>query len=256
VICFGMVCICFYVCCSLTNDLTDSQLDNIPYTISSSFNPSQSTSYPLSLVLQSDSSTLICADTLVEYGIVDPVASKILSVLLKEPSIVLQLQIDRPRNVPVAEPHEGAMAKRRSKAMLRPVLQVIIYGARRLFELIGTFAAECRYYLQQPHNCDRNVEYSNPHCLSPEQGHCIFTHDLKSCVWQDNPHANNLYLDCSPIDAFTDSSQYGTLPETKTPSSLKTWLYKYVDYVHISNILVCIGLTEMLLPLSDIRNKP
>jgi SWI/SNF-related matrix-associated actin-dependent regulator of chromatin subfamily A3 len=194
-------------------------------------------------VLQPDSSTLVCADTLVEYGILDPVASKILSVLLKEPSIALQPQIDRPRNVPIAEPHERAMVKRRSKAMLQPVLQVIIYGARRLFESIGTFIAECRYYLQQPHNCDRNVEYRNPHCLSPEDGHYIFTHDLKSSIWQDNPHANKLYLDRNPIDAFTDSSQCDSLPETKTPSSLKTRLYRYATFVHISRALYCIGLT-------------
>jgi hypothetical protein len=194
-------------------------------------------------VLQPNSPTLICADTLAECGILDPSASKLLSVLLKEPSIALQLQIDRPRDVPITELHGRALLKRRSKAMLQPALQVIIYGARRLFEPVGTFTAACRYYLQQPHNCDRNVEYSNPHCLSPEQGCRIFTHDLKDSGWPDHPRANNLYLDCNPIDVLVGGSQCCNLPETKTPSSLKTRLYRYVKHVHVSRVLDCPGLT-------------
>src|SRR5579859_8081760 len=165
--------------------------------MSSSLNPSQITSYPFSLVLQPSSSTLICGDTLSEFGIPLPDVSKMFSVLLKEPSIALQLQVDRPRDMPVAGLHGRAMIKRRPKATPQPVLQVIIYGARHLFESIGTFAVQCRYYLQQPRNCDRNVEYLNPHCLSREEDYRIFTHDLKSTVWRHNPHANNLYLNCN-----------------------------------------------------------
>jgi hypothetical protein len=204
-------------------------------------------------VLQPKSSTLTCGDTLAEYGILVPDASKMLSVLLKEPSIALQLQGDRARDMPVAELHEWATIKRRPKAMPQPVLQVIIYGARRLFESIGTFTAQCRYYLQQPYNCDRNVEYINPHCLSRETNSLIFTHDLKSSVWYHNPHENNLYLNCNPIDTFTDSSQCGMLAESETPPTLKTRLYKYVNYITISSVLDYHSLT---FPLSDIRNKP
>jgi hypothetical protein len=194
-------------------------------------------------VLQSDLSTLVSADTLVEHGILDPVASKIFSVLLKEHSISLQHQIDRPRNVPIAEAHDRAKFKRRSKVMPQPTLQVIIYGTRHLFESIGTFIAKCHYYLQQPHNCDRNVEYCNPHCLSPEKGQHIFTHDLYNSVGQDSPHASRLYLDCNPIDAFTDTSQCSLLEETRTPPSLKTRLYKYAIHVQISRVLDYFDLT-------------
>jgi hypothetical protein len=158
------------------------------------------------------------------------------SVLLKEPSIALQLQVDRPRDMRVAGLHGRALIKRRTKATPQPVLQVIIYGARHLFESIGTFAVQSRYYLQQPHNCDRNVEYLNPHCLSREEDYRIFTHDLKSSVWCHNPHANNLYLNCNPIDAFTDSSQCNMLAEATTPPTLKTRLYKYVSHAHISRV--------------------
>ena len=121
--------------------------------------------------------------------------------------------------------------------MPEPVLHVIIYGARRLFEAIGTFVAACHYYLQQPYDCDRNVEYYNPHCLSPEKEQCIFTNDLRSHAEQENPHANRLYLDYNPIDAFTDTSECSALPETKTPPSLKTHLYKYANHIHIPRLL-------------------
>ena len=163
--------------------------------------------------------------------------SSALSILQKEPSIALQLNIPYPHNMPNAKSHDRAISKRHSKRMPQPILHVIIYGARRLFESIGIFAAECHYYLQEPRNCDRNVEYCNPHRLSPEQEQHVFTHDLERSVDQDNPHANRLYLDRNPIDAFTDASQCSTLPETKTPLGLKTRLYPYVNPFHIRRIL-------------------
>jgi hypothetical protein len=197
-------------------------------------------------VLQSDSPTLICADTFVEYGILDPIASKILSVLLKDSSIALQLYVCKARSLPNIEPHDRATSQRRIKAIPQPTLHVIIYGAPHLFDPIGTFIAKCHYHLQQPSNCDRNVEYRNPHCLSPEKEQRIFTNDLESSVEQDNPHAYRPYLECNPIDAFTDTSQCSTLAETQTPSTLKTRLYKYANLAP--------SLKNSIVQLSDISS--
>ena len=183
----------------------------------------------LSLTPRTGSTILTRAESLTSYGTLDPFAAKALSVLQKEPSIVLQLDLARPHT----QSQDRAIPKRQSKRVSQPVLRVIIYGARRLFESVGTFVAECHYFLQQPYGCDRNVEYCNPHCLSPESEHHIFTYELKTSTEQENPHANRPYLDCNPIDAFTDTSQNTTLPETKTPLSLKTILYRYVEHVHI-----------------------
>ena len=89
------------------------------------------------------------------------------------------------------------------------------------------FVSRCHYFLQQPRDCDRNVEYCNPHCLSMESAKPLFTYDLKDSDELDTFHADRLYLNTNPIDAFVDTSTCIMLPETETPTALRTQLYKH-----------------------------
>lgn len=47
-----------------------------------------------------------------------------------------------------------------------PSLSIILYGPPDMAEAVGSWLDKCHIYLQMPENCDRNVPYSNPHCLS------------------------------------------------------------------------------------------
>lgn len=184
-------------------------------------------SYPIPLALKSESATLLHADTLSIFGQLDHAACKILKVFLNESSIRLQLQITWPNPACLRDRHENASSQRNSRGMPQHQLQVNIYGAKHLFESVGTFVSKCGYFLQQPKNCDRNVEYCNPHCVSPESPKRLFTNDLEDFHEPDTFHANRLYLSTNPIDAFMDASSSSMLPETDTPCNLKTQLYRH-----------------------------
>jgi len=199
---------------------------DVPYAIGSSFDTTIDLTTPVPLKLQSDSVTLLNADTHATYGQLDPLAAKVLAVFLQETSIALQLQAVEPGNYGIDQMNDGARSRRSSKRMPPPSLHVIIYGARHLFEAVGDFMAKCHYFLQQPQHCNRNVEYCNPHCLSAQSPQRVFTQDLEDFSGHQSLHVNKMYLNSNPIEAFTDASDCSKLPETESPRNLKTPLYR------------------------------
>jgi hypothetical protein len=198
---------------------------DVPCTIGSNFDTTIDLSTPVPLKLQSDSVTLLNADTHATYGQLDPLVGRVLAALQQGTSIALQLQAVEPDNYGIDQMNDRARSRRSSKRMPPPSLHVIIYGARHLFKAVGDFIAKYHYFLQQPQHCNRNVEYCNPHCLSAESPQRVFTQDLDNFSGQQSLHVNKMYLNSNPIDAFTDASDCSKLPETETPRNLKTPLY-------------------------------
>lgn len=54
----------------------------------------------------------------------------------------------------------------------------ILYGPEDLGDCVGRFLDECKYFLQDPYNCEQNVPYKNPHCLSSILGEPKMTFEL------------------------------------------------------------------------------
>jgi hypothetical protein len=48
-------------------------------------------------------------------------------------------------------------------------MDAIIYGPEELCEDVGEYLARCDMFLQDPHQCDRDVPYRNPHVLRLSQ---------------------------------------------------------------------------------------
>lgn len=156
----------------------------------------------------------------------DPNCRKILDVLGKE--MIIQLLADH--NVSQSrEPEKRTrrFGEKSKQSNSQPPLELsaILYGPNSLFEAVGTFAAKCHMYLQNPYHCDRNVPYRNPHCLSREDGRIIFTFDLHAAF---RPFSRpGLEISTNPIDLFADAGEQDALSDAYTPQNLSTELYKH-----------------------------
>ncbi len=224
-----------YLTKSTVRNLTLDQLVAVPHEVS--YYTDLAIGPSIALTLQSDVVTLHYSDTSSVYGRLHPVASQILKVLQREPSISLQLYISACEPGPPTRASDKARSQRSRKRHTDRSLQVIIYGSRHLFNSIGTFLSGCRFadskestastYLQQPQHCDRNVQYCNPHCLSPQTSHYVFTFDLEEPAQQSSTYVPSMYIAINFIDRFADVSASDMLGETESPSCLKTKLYRY-----------------------------
>lgn len=98
---------------------------------------------------------------------------------------------------------------------------MIIYGPPDLFDAVGDFVSVCKIYLQDPLYCDRNVQYRNPHLLSGEIEEPIMTSSLVA----DDVSIHVEEISPRP-DLFELLRTEDPLPETATPSKLRTSLYR------------------------------
>jgi hypothetical protein len=89
-------------------------------------------------------------------------------------------------------------------------LCVILYGPADIATEVGNWLDQCQLYLQLPQECDRNVRYLNPHCLSFGDDNQTMTFDLKNSS-DLNTQAKDLFadvlmeLDCE--EPFDESPQ-------------------------------------------------
>ena len=104
-------------------------------------------------------------------------------------------------------------------------LYIVIYGSLRLFESVGLFASKCNLFLQHPKYCEYNVPYRNPHCLTSQTLHDVYTHDLENLLELD-PIVTPPALS-NPIDLFASSTEQEMLAECTSPSILRTPLYRH-----------------------------
>ncbi|KAF2728957.1 hypothetical protein EJ04DRAFT_84209 [Polyplosphaeria fusca] len=99
-------------------------------------------------------------------------------------------------------------------------LSIIFYGPRRRLDDVGYFATQCGYYLEDPIDCDRNVPYMNPQCLSTIYKEPQMTFDMAG------PEQQHRVEDFSqtPYDLLAGFETTGKLAEAPTPSALRTQL--------------------------------
>lgn len=126
-------------------------------------------------------------------------------------------------------------------------LSIILYGPADMAEAVGSWLGECHMYLQMPKNCDRNVPYSNPHCLSFSDEDKNMTFELVS---------SRLGIDSAELynspDVLAELDYDESLEEAPQPSFIATSLYKYVHRIFPWTLLKSIcryqkqGLTFML----------
>jgi hypothetical protein len=74
-------------------------------------------------------------------------------------------------------------------------------------------------YLQDPHGCDRNVKYRNPHRLSGLDPDVPWTWDLDQLIASYEKAQ-------SPVDLLAGFESDEFLPDIEAPSALRTPLYK------------------------------
>jgi SWI/SNF-related matrix-associated actin-dependent regulator of chromatin subfamily A3 len=98
---------------------------------------------------------------------------------------------------------------------------VVLYGPETIAEDVGQFCQDCDVYLQDPHDCNRNVVYSNPHSLSPLDGQRLMTSELHrhrgGAVITEVHRTDTLHALLAPR----------SLDEINTPSGLRTDLFPY-----------------------------
>ena len=119
---------------------------------------SRGDSNPTPMTITHDFSAVAKASNADEILYLDTRTRKILKALTAEAAVHVQA-------LAVFTNVEHTQTRKRPRDVLTKghALWINIYGPPELFETIGTFASQCKMFLQDPKYCDRNVEYCNPH---------------------------------------------------------------------------------------------
>ena len=138
-------------------------------------------------------------------------------------------------------PSRTSRPSKRAKLAIICELFVVVYGKAYMFDAIGAFLNSCNLYLQHPGNCDRDVEYRNPHLLSRNEK-VVMTSSLRS---------TERYFDCleTPSDTFDQFVTTKILHEAETPRALVTKL-------HRSELSRCHCVIRLSNIYAVIRSKP
>ncbi len=100
-------------------------------------------------------------------------------------------------------------------------LSVTLYGPRDTAGDVGVWLGKCNLYLQMPENCDRNVPYCNPHCLSFNDDDQLTTFELFA-ESADSVTAGK--FESTQFLAGLDNEE--CLEEAPQPSNIETTLHK------------------------------
>ena len=119
------------------------------------------------------------------------------------------------------EPRQSKHAKGHNLSL---TIHVVLYGCSSLFEHVGSFLTECGIYLQHPVNCDRNVPYKNPQCLTMATRDLINTYDLDD-LSRPLPRIESDFFS-NPIALLASGSEL-PLVEAPEPAAIKTPLYRH-----------------------------
>jgi hypothetical protein len=163
-------------------------------------------------IFEPSSETLLFKKDHSPIGTLEENGLDILRGLSEEQSIGLQLLC-------TIELNRKALVSKPKLSSLSAYLSIIIYGPLDLFEDVGKFVEECDTYLQDPHGCDRNVKYRNPHRLSGLDPDVPMTLDLVQLTINHEKAP-------SPVDLLAGFESDEFLPVTEAPSALRTALYK------------------------------
>ena len=98
-------------------------------------------------------------------------------------------------------------------------MNTIVYGPEELCDAVGTHLTKCGVYLQEPLNCDRDVQYLNPQVLSRVK-EMVKTSSLMTL--NETPEEEKVI---SSEDLFFELSSDAHLSLTEAPESIETPLY-------------------------------
>ena len=180
----------------------------------------------MSIELSKDKNVLLDTEMGSVFGVLRPESKQMCDVLWQELTVQLfaecipsqsGLQSGRP-TLPVG--------KLKGSRQASPILLYAnLYGPKVLFEDVGIFLARCQFFLQHPRHCNLNVEYRNPHCLTPPGSVITNTFDLFNELNQELQVGHETYVD--PIDLFADPWEQDAMIEAQVPQALSTELYKH-----------------------------
>jgi hypothetical protein len=108
------------------------------------------------------------------------------------------------------------------------ILHVNVYGSSELSGTLGSFLEDVDIYLQTPENCDRDIEYQNPHLLTYGSNTSVTTLSLSAMIMQDGHKINedDKSIDVFDLMAFLQSNPQ--IAEAPDPISLRSKLHRYV----------------------------
>jgi hypothetical protein len=127
----------------------------------------------------------------------------------------LQDQLDMEGPYPVATLGPGAKQTK---------LCAIIYGPSNKAATVGAWLEQCSIYLQLPEKCDRNMRYSNPHCLSFSDEAVVMTSELES----GNTTTVAGHSDCG-VDYYAELEVDESFAEASQPTLISTPLHRSVS---------------------------
>lgn len=178
---------------------------------------------PIPLTIMEDKNTLFDSRAKTVFGHLDSRATKIVAILRKQ--LLVQIYAD---HALISSSDHKTISKLKGKSKKPRVgsslgLFVVLYGLPGLFDVLGLFLGKFDLCLQHPRNCNQNVPYLNPHCLSPQSPQIIYTQDCNDLLELDFPPVSETFF--NPIDLLADTTEQATLLDTETPQALKTPLY-------------------------------
>ncbi len=146
----------------------------------------------------------------------DDRTAHIFTNLLKEQGVNFQIYC-RTINRRAAQGKKGS--RKVGSNELQYVMNAIVYGPEDLCDAVGGYLTKCGIYLQEPMNCDRDVQYLNPQVLSRSK-ELVMTFSLMNL--NDRPDEENI-LSCE--DLFFQLSSDDHLSLTEAPDAIGTPLY-------------------------------
>ena len=173
------------------------------------------------VVLDSARGQIFLNSSVAEVGAVGESTLSMLSALLTEPDLHLQLSCTTAPDLSTQRNTSRNTKRTKHSSKVSTYLSVIVYGPMELFDDIGKFFDGYELYLQDPYGCDQNVRYRNPHRISGRDPVAPMTFELRPLAFS---HEETV----SPCDILVGFESDEILPESESPPALKTVLYPYV----------------------------
>lgn len=165
-----------------------------------------------------ETSALLKAADGSEFGTLAERPAKILHALEEVECVNIQLHCQSK----CGQALSGGKKRKGSEWELQNSLCTIIYGPFRVFDAVGAFVSQCDLYLQDPHHCNRDVPYRNPHLLSG------LDEETPTTFYFNQPRLTvHVEEKVSRPDLCTLLRSEDPLPETEAPPALRTMLYRY-----------------------------
>ena len=156
-----------------------------------------------------------------ELEIQSAIHSRVLSDFSGLEDVSMQLYCHSSLELP-RQSSSHALKRRIRKAFRVWSLNVLIYGAVALADIIGQHLSKYQLYLQDPVDCERNVLYRNPHMISKGTG-IVMTDSFRTPATTIEVER----LSVGPDLLAQLMAEQTSLPEMEPPPSVTTTLFRY-----------------------------